>query len=101
MSKLLAVDLDGTLFYPKQVTHRISKKNVAFLRKWIDAGNKVVLVSSRSNDFTNKLDKEIKRPVCNDCGNPIMGEYLWEFHGLYYCEDCLDNHKESIDIDYY
>ena len=51
--------------------------------------------------FSEQFFKEIKRPVCNDCGNPIMGEYLWEFHGLYYCEDCLDNHKESIDIDYY
>lgn len=63
MSKLLAVDLDGTLFYPKQLTRRISKKNVAFLRKWIDQGNKVVLVTSRSYDYTQKLLKEIQRPV--------------------------------------
>lgn len=63
MSKLLAVDLDGTLFYPKKLTRRIPKKNVEFLRKWIDAGNKVVLVSSRSYDFTDKLKKEIQRPV--------------------------------------
>ena len=63
MSKLLAVDLDGTLFYPKRLTRRIPKRNITFLRKWIDAGNRVVLISSRSNDFTSKLDKEIKRPV--------------------------------------
>ncbi|MCR5309564.1 MAG: Cof-type HAD-IIB family hydrolase [Bacilli bacterium] len=67
MSKLLAVDLDGTLFYPKRLTRRIPKKNVAFLRKWIDAGNKVVLISSRSNDFMQKLNKEIKRPVDMVC----------------------------------
>lgn len=63
MPKLLAVDLDGTLFYPKKLTRRIPKKNVKFLRKWIDQGNKVVLVSSRSWNFTEKLKKEIQRPV--------------------------------------
>lgn len=49
---------------------------------------------------TEQFFKEMKRPICNDCGNHIMGENLWEFHGLFYCEDCLDNHKVSIDIDY-
>lgn len=63
MSKLLAVDLDGTLFYPKQLTRCIPKKNVKFLRKWIDEGNKVVLISSRSYDFSQKILKEIQRPV--------------------------------------
>ncbi|MCQ2088204.1 MAG: HAD family hydrolase [Bacilli bacterium] len=63
MSKLLAVDLDGTLFYPRKLTRRIPKKNVAFLRKWIDQGNKVVLVSSRSYEFTSQLKEEIQRPV--------------------------------------
>ena len=63
MSKLLAVDLDGTLFYPKQLTRRIPKKNVKFLQDWIDSGNKVVLISSRSYEFTEQLNEEIKRPV--------------------------------------
>ena len=63
MAKLLALDLDGTLFYPKQIKRCIPKKNIKFLRKWIDAGNKVVLVSSRSHQFTEKLEKEIQRPV--------------------------------------
>lgn len=61
MSKLLAVDLDGTLFYPKKLTRCISKKNVKFLREWIDAGNRVVLISSRSFEFVSKLKDEIKR----------------------------------------
>ena len=63
MSKLLAVDLDGTLFYPKKFTRCISKKNVKFLREWIDAGNRVVLISSRSFEFVSKLKNEIKREV--------------------------------------
>jgi len=63
MSKLLALDLDGTLFWPKQHRRLIPKKNVEFLRKWIDLGNKVVLVSSRGYDFTSKAALEIDRPV--------------------------------------
>lgn len=63
MAKLLATDLDGTLFYPRQTRRCISKKNQKFLRKWIDEGNRVVLVTSRSYEFVEKLKDEIKRPV--------------------------------------
>lgn len=62
MCKLLACDLDGTLFYPKQLNRCISRKNVRFLRKWIDCGNKVVLITSRSKEFAERLNKEIQRP---------------------------------------
>jgi len=41
---------------------------------------------------------EMSRPVCSDCGEHITGDYLWEFHGLIYCEDCVDRHKERIDL---
>ena len=68
--KVLAVDLDGTLFYPRGKKRCISKKNVKFLQDFIDAGNKVVLCTSRSSQFVEeKLKKEIDRPfdymVCN------------------------------------
>ena len=62
MSKVLAVDLDGTLFYPKKVNRCISRKNVRFLRRWVDAGNRLVLVTSRSHEFTERLKEEIQRP---------------------------------------
>ena len=62
MNKVLATDLDGTLFYPRQIGRCISKKNVKFLRKWIDAGNKLVLVTSRSAAFCERLEEEIARP---------------------------------------
>ena len=61
MQKVLACDLDGTLFYPRQVGRCISRKNVRFLRRWIDAGNRVVLISSRSQ----KLKKSLKRSMKN------------------------------------
>ena len=82
MGKLLAIDLDGTLFYPKRIRKCICKKNVLFLRKWIDAGNKVVLVTSRSTQFTEKLKDEIKRPVdfINCCSSQIIAndELIYE-----------------------
>ena len=82
MAKLLAIDLDGTLFYPKRIRHCICKKNIIFLRKWIDAGNKLVLVTSRSSQFTEKLKDEIKRPVdfLNCCSSQIVAnnELIYE-----------------------
>ena len=82
MAKLLAIDLDGTLFYPKRIRHCICKKNIVFLRKWIDAGNKLVLVTSRSTQFTAKLKDEIQRPVdfLNCCSSQIIanGEMIYD-----------------------
>ena len=62
MSKVLAVDLDGTLFYPRKFKRCIPVKNVNFIRKWIDAGNRLVIVTSRSHAFTTRLEEEIQRP---------------------------------------
>lgn len=62
MAKLLATDLDGTLFYPSKVKTCIPKKNIRFLQKWIDAGNRLVLITSRSSQFVERLKKEINRP---------------------------------------
>ena len=63
MQKVLAIDLDGTLLYPYSFRHKVSKKNVKFLQRWIDAGNRVVLVSSRDAKFLREVEKEIERPV--------------------------------------
>ena len=61
MSKILAVDLDGTLLYPSKFFRIIPKKNVRFVRRWIDEGNKLVLVSSRGPEFMDRLKEEIQR----------------------------------------
>lgn len=80
MQKLLAVDLDGTLFYPKKTNRCISKRNCKFLQKWIDLGNKVVLITSRSTTFIERLKKEIQRPfdflTCNSANVSINGELV-------------------------
>lgn len=62
MGKILATDLDGTLFYPSSIKTIVPKKNIMFLRKWIDEGNKVVFVTSRSRQFIETLHQEINRP---------------------------------------
>ena len=69
MPKVLAVDLDKTLFYPRQFKRCISRKNIRFLRRWYDAGNKIVLITSRTYDFVKKLEKEIQRPFDSLCCN--------------------------------
>lgn len=63
MQKVLALDLDGTLLYPYSFRHRVSKKNVKFLQRWYDAGNRIVLVSSRDHKFLRMIGEDIGRPV--------------------------------------
>lgn len=79
MNKLLATDLDGTLFYPKKFTRCIPKKNLEFLQRWIDDGNRLVLATSRSLQFTKRLTHEINRPfdiMVNNTSQIIIDEKL-------------------------
>lgn len=62
MGKLIATDLDGTLFYPKDRNELISKPNLFFLQSFIDDGGKVVIISGRSYKFCLKVIKKIGRP---------------------------------------
>lgn len=52
-------------------------------------------------DFQRWQDEEylweMSRPICDDCGEHITDEYMWEFHGLHYCENCVRNHRERIE----
>ena len=48
MGKIIATDLDGTLFYPKDKNEMIYKPNLFFLQSFIDDGGKVILISGRS-----------------------------------------------------
>lgn len=53
--KLLATDLDGTLFYPKRPRRLIAKKNIKVIDRFVNDGNKVVLVTGRSPNFASKV----------------------------------------------
>lgn len=63
MAKLIATDLDGTLFYPKKRIKMISKKSLKFLRHHIDNGGRLVLVSGRNSEYLKKVVERINRPV--------------------------------------
>jgi Cof subfamily protein (haloacid dehalogenase superfamily) len=61
--KLIAIDLDGTLFYPKKPRGMVSKQNIAFVRDAFDFGHKIVFVTSRNHQFVNKVIDVIQRPI--------------------------------------
>ncbi len=69
MPKLIAIDLDGTLFYPKKRIKLVSKENIKFLR-WAKAnGHEVVFVTSRNREFVEKVLKEINLDIDYVCRN--------------------------------
>ena len=69
MSKLIAIDLDGTLFYPKKRIKLVSKQNIKFL-KWAKSnGHEIVFVTSRNRQFVEKVLKEIDLDIDFVCRN--------------------------------
>ena len=69
MAKILATDLDGTLFYPKDNIGMISKPNLFFIQSFIDNGGKVVLISGRSHSYIKKVINRIWRPCAGISDN--------------------------------
>ncbi len=61
MIKLIATDLDGTLFYPKNRVYARPKKNRIFLRNFIDRGGKLCRVSGRNVKILPRIRKGLKR----------------------------------------
>ena len=61
MNKLLATDLDGTLFYPKEKKRMIEDSNLKVLRDFADEGNEVVIISGRSLNYCLKVKKRVNR----------------------------------------
>lgn len=80
MSKVIATDLDGTLFYPKRRIRMITKKSLAFLRRHIDNGGRVVIVSGRNSTYLKKVRDKIDRPVdmigCNSAFIVANDEFI-------------------------
>ena len=37
------------------------------------------------------------RPICDECGEHIQGNYKYVIDGKTYCEDCINDFAESID----
>ncbi|MCQ2795271.1 MAG: HAD family hydrolase [Bacilli bacterium] len=82
--KVIATDLDGTLFYPKRRFRMIETGNRLFLRKFIDQGGRVVLVSGRNLRYLEKVKKRLKRPVdaigCNGAFIKVDNQFIKKSH---------------------
>lgn len=63
MIKLIATDLDGTLFYPKKKIRLLVNRNKKFLSNFINQGNRVVLVSGRNYHISRRIIKKLKHNV--------------------------------------
>lgn len=42
----------------------------------------------QAHDAAQEQELE-KRPVCDDCGEPIQTDVFYEFNGLRYCPECV------------
>ena len=56
MIKLIATDLDGTLFYPKRRLTGMIKENKKFLKSFLNSGKDVLIASGRSTGMLSKLE---------------------------------------------
>ena len=67
--KLIATDLDGTLFYPKKRSHMVTKENRAFIHRFVGDGGRILLVTGRNAYFGEKVGSKIGHPfdyiACN------------------------------------
>jgi len=69
MIKLIATDLDGTLFYPKRRFTLMTRRNKKFLRDFYKSGGEIILVTGRSkrvpDKVANRLDIKASVLGCN------------------------------------
>ena len=75
MIRLLATDLDGTLFYPKDRFHAVGRKNREFLRFLRERGIDILYVSGRNPKILPVLERIDRRSY------PLLGcngAYLYQ-----------------------
>lgn len=63
MIKLIATDLDGTLFYPKNRFTGVPRCNRKFLRRFMDNGGRVLLVSGRNPKIVPYVERQLHHKV--------------------------------------
>ena len=63
MIKLIATDLDGTLFYPKKRIKGLCTSNTKFLRSFIKNGGELVIASGRSIGVVKKIETKLQSKV--------------------------------------
>jgi len=50
--------------------------------------------AERDYDFEKWLKG---RPICDECGEHIQSENLYELDGLLFCESCMEGHRHSTE----
>ena len=93
MEKIIATDLDGTLFYPKDTKEMISKPNLFFLQNFIDNGGKTILISGRSHLYCQKTVKKIGRPCATISYN---GACIFDGQKMIYQNTIKNEEAKSI-----
>ena len=82
MIKVLATDLDGTLFYPRRPKSLVEKKNRRLIDDFTARGGRVVLVSSRGEEFMERTRKALGDKVdfigANGAVTSINGQIIQE-----------------------
>jgi Cof subfamily protein (haloacid dehalogenase superfamily) len=81
-NKVIATDLDGTLFYPRKRVKMISKENRAFINRFLADGGRLLIVSSRNRYFSDKVSENLGHPIdtvgCNGAFVVSNGEVIKE-----------------------
>lgn len=82
--KLIATDLDGTLFYPKKRSHMVTKENRAFINRFCGDGGRILLVTGRNSYFGEKVGTKIGMNfdyiACNGALVVSGGKTIFEKH---------------------
>jgi Cof subfamily protein (haloacid dehalogenase superfamily) len=63
MIKLIATDLDGTLFYPKKRVIGIPPCNRRFLQRYLQDGGQLILISGRNPKIVPKVEAQLHHSV--------------------------------------
>lgn len=62
-NKVIATDLDGTLFYPRAPIGLIPYKSKKFVQRFLRDGGRLVVVSGRNKYISAKVGKKLRHPV--------------------------------------
>jgi len=45
-----------------------------------------------------ELQKQLDElPICDECGEPIQTEDLYDIDGVLFCENCMEGHRRSVE----
>lgn len=101
LSKVIATDLDGTLFYPRKRVRMISSDNRVFIEKFMDDGGRLLIVSGRNRFFGEKVGLNLHRDVdivgCNGsfvlCNGALVKESFFD-------KECLKKILNEVNREY-